>query len=174
MLKRALVLLLVSAASLSAQQLTAAGSARLLWKDAAHNIAESAVDMPADKFSFRPTAGVRSFGELVAHVAGAEQMFCAIALGEKPPAEDAVEKSATTKAALIAALAASSSACDRAYAQSDSASAAAINLFGQPRTRLHALLMNATHDNEHYGNIVTYLRMNGLVPPTSKPRKPAT
>jgi len=55
--------------------------------------------IPAEKYSFKPTPEVRSFGEMFAHVAGAESMFCAMALGEKPPAENAV--TATTKAELI-------------------------------------------------------------------------
>jgi uncharacterized damage-inducible protein DinB len=97
-------------------------------------------------------------------------MFCAIAMGEKPPAEDAVEKAATTKDALVKAMRASNDNCARAYKQTDAASAGMVDLFGQQRTRLFTLMMNTGHDNEHYGNIVTYLRINGLVPPSSKPR----
>jgi hypothetical protein len=97
-------------------------------------------------------------------------VFCAAALGEKQPEEDAVEKAAKTKAALIDALRASNDYCARAYAQTDKASSAAADLFGNQRTRLFALVQNAMHDNEHYGNIVTYMRMNKMVPPSSKPR----
>ena len=61
--------------------------------------------------------------------------------------------------------------CAKAYAQTDAASAATVDLFGAPHSRLFTLLENATHDNEHYGNLVTYLRMNNLVPPSSKPAK---
>jgi len=143
---------------------------RMLWEQAAAYVLQSAEDMPADKYSFRPTTQVRTFGELIGHVAGSQNMFCAIAMGEKPPAEDAVEKAATTKDALVKAMRASNDNCARAYKQTDAASAGMVDLFGQQRTRLFTLMMNTGHDNEHYGNIVTYLRINGLVPPSSKPR----
>ncbi|MDQ3081850.1 MAG: DinB family protein, partial [Gemmatimonadota bacterium] len=73
---------------------------------------------------------------------------------------------------LTAALKASTANCARAYAQSDAASAGMIKLFGQDQTRLFALMLNATHNAEHYGNIVTYMRMKGMVPPSSQPAPP--
>ena len=142
---------------------------RELWKESSEYIVQSALDMPEAKYGFKPTPSVRSFGEVIAHVAGAQSMFCAIALGEKPPAEDAIEKMAKTKTALIAALRQSNSNCARAYAQTDAASAASVDLFGASHTRLYTLMLNASHDSEHYGNVVTYMRMNGMVPPSSKP-----
>jgi len=69
---------------------------------------------------------------------------------------------------LVAALKASTEYCARAYAQTDKAAQQSTKLFGQERTRLYALALNATHNAEHYGNIVTYLRMNGIVPPSSR------
>lgn len=143
--------------------------ARALWKGVSDYIVQTAMDVPEAQYGYRPIASVRSFGELFAHVAGAQSMFCAIALGEKPPAEDAVEKTTTTKAGLIAALRASNNDCARAYAQTDAAASATVNLFGESRSRLYTLMMNATHDGEHYGNLVTYLRINGMVPPSSRP-----
>ena len=169
-----IAVLAVTAAPLFAQAkpaLSPVADVRDLWKQATAYIVESANDMPEAKYSFKPTESVRSFGELIGHVAGSQAMFCAIALGEKPPAEDAVEKGAKTKAALIAALKASNTACEKAYAQADAALGAKVDVFGQQKSRLYALMMNATHDNEHYGNIITYLRINGLVPPSSKPAK---
>jgi uncharacterized damage-inducible protein DinB len=127
------------------------------------------MDVPEEKYSYKPTPDVRSFGEMFGHVAGAESMFCAMALGEKPPAEDAV--AVKTKAGLIAALKQSAANCERAYGQSDAAVASNIDVFGAQRSRLYALMMNATHDGEHYGNLVTYLRMNGMVPPSSRPAR---
>jgi uncharacterized damage-inducible protein DinB len=143
--------------------------ARDLWKQASDFVLQSATDMPEAKFSYKPIATVRSFGEIIGHVAGSQSMFCAIALGEQPPAEDAVEKMAKTKAALIEAMRSSSAYCAKAYAQSDAAAGAMVDLFGEKRTRFFTLMENATHDNEHYGNLVTYLRMNGMVPPSSRP-----
>ena len=54
---------------------------------------------------------------------------------------------------------------------SDAATTGKVDMFGTQRTRLGALIQNAMHDDEHYGNLVTYLRMNGMVPPSSKPAK---
>jgi uncharacterized damage-inducible protein DinB len=143
--------------------------ARAHWRNISGYILQSAMDVPEDKYSYKPTPAVRSFGEMFAHVAGAESMFCAMALGEKPPAEDAV--AATTKAGLIAALKQSAVNCERSYAQSDAAVASNIDVFGAQRSRLYALMMNATHDGEHYGNLITYMRMNGMVPPSSRPSR---
>lgn len=170
MLKRAFSLLLLAAGPLGAQGGSPTASARMLWQDVTGYIVQSAADVPEDKYGYKPTPAVRSFGELIGHIAGSQSMFCAMALGEKEPAEDAVEKSTTSKAGLIAALKASNDYCARAYALSDAATAATIKVFGADRTKLYALMMNATHDNEHYGNIVTYMRLNGMVPPSSRPR----
>jgi hypothetical protein len=76
-----------------------------------------------------------------------------------------------TKAALVAALKASTEYCAKAYAIPDVASRQHVQLFGQDRTKLFVLGTNAAHNDEHYGNIVTYMRMNGMVPPSSKPRQ---
>jgi uncharacterized damage-inducible protein DinB len=113
---------------------------------------------------------VRTFGELIGHIAGSQRMYCALALGETPPAEDAVEKSATTKAALVQALKESNDYCARAYQQTDAATTGMVDVFGQQRSKLFTLYGNVTHDSEHYGNIVTYMRINKMVPPSSRPR----
>ena len=152
-----------------ATQLSATADARAQWLSVSGFLLQSAMDVPEDKYSYKPTPEVRSFAELFGHVAGAQSMFCAMALGEKPPAESAV--AITTKAALIDALKRSNKDCDLAYAQNDASVAANVDVFGEQHSRLYALIMNATHDNEHYGNLVTYLRMNGMVPPSSKPSK---
>jgi uncharacterized damage-inducible protein DinB len=168
--------LLVAAAALAglssvASAQSAVADTRALWADAIHNVVESAKDMPEAKYGYRPIVGVRTFGELIGHVAGTQDMLCTAALGQKPPAEDAVEKTAKTKAALVAALEKSTKSCEAAYAQSDAAAAAKVDVFGAQHSRLYALILNAMHDDEHYGNLVTYLRMNGMVPPSSKPAK---
>jgi len=96
-------------------------------------------------------------------------MFCAAATGDSARAEDDIEKKKLTKKAdLVAAMRASNEYCSRAYHQTDDASTGKVKLFGQDQTRLYALVINATHDAEHYGNLVTYLRLNGMVPPSSK------
>jgi uncharacterized damage-inducible protein DinB len=119
-------------------------------------------------YAYKPVATVRSVGELVGHVAGAQNMFCAIALGEAPKSEDDIEKTAKTKAALVAALKASNEYCAKAYAMTDANAAAMTKLFGSDRSKMFVLQLNATHVGEHYGNMVTYMRMKGMVPPSSQ------
>jgi hypothetical protein len=101
-------------------------------------------------------------------VAGAQYLICAAALGEPARREDDIEKTRTRKADLVAALKASTQYCTKAYAQTDRSAQQATKLFGQERTRLFALGLNANHNAEHYGNLVTYLRLNGIVPPSSR------
>jgi uncharacterized damage-inducible protein DinB len=145
------------------------GTTRALWQQMSGYVTQAAEDMPETKYSYKPTPEVRSFGELIAHVAGSQYMFCAAAAGDSARAEDDIEKKKMTgKADLVAAMRASNEYCVRAYHQTDDASAGKVKLFGQEQTRLYALMINATHDAEHYGNIVTYLRLNGMVPPSSK------
>lgn len=141
---------------------------RMVWEPMIGHITAAAEELPESTYSFKPTPEVRSFGQLVGHVAGAQYLICAAALGDPPRNEDDIEKTRKAKVELVAALKASTQYCGRAYAQTDKAAQGKTKLFGQDRTRLFALGLNATHDAEHYGNIVTYLRMNGIVPPSSR------
>ncbi len=170
-----LILIAMAAAALplAAQQDThpvsiGTGAAREVWLQMSTYVTQSAEDMPAAKYDFKPTAAVRSFGQLIGHVAGSQYMFCAAALGDSARAENDVEKSTTTKEGLVAAMKASNAYCERAYAQGDGEAQRKVALFGQQVTRMYALVLNAAHDGEHYGNIVTYLRLNDMVPPSSK------
>ena len=167
--------LVLCAAPAAAQQVAPPADAnvaatRALWRMMAGYVERSAEQMPEADFAYRPVDGVRTFGQLVAHLAGSQYMFCAAATGDAARAEDDIERTRTTKADILAAFRASVEYCDRAYAQSDAATHQPITLFGQPRTRFFALTMNAVHVGEHYGNIVTYLRMKGMVPPSSQPQ----
>ena len=141
---------------------------RAVWESVSTYVIRSAEQMPESDYAFRPVETVRTFGQQIAHVAGAQYSMCAAALGEPPKDEDEIEKSMTTKAQLVAALRASSEYCRRAYAQSDADAARSITMYGESRTRMYALALNATHDGEHYGNLITYLRIKGMVPPSSQ------
>ena len=168
-----LCLSLAPLAAASAQPGGAPGPAavtttRELWAGVIGYITTAAEEASDTEYGYRPVATVRSFGQLVGHLAGSQFMFCAAALGEPPRAEDAVERAGATKAELVAALRASTEYGERAYRISDQEAAARVTLFGQERTKLYALGLNATHDGEHYGNLVTYLRMQGKVPPSSR------
>lgn len=149
-------------------------SARAVWNTMTGYVTKAADQMPEAEYAFRPASTVRTFGELIGHIAGAQNMFCSAALGEAARAEDAVEKAAKTKAALVAALKSSTEYCGRAYAQSDAATAGMTKLFGGDRSRMFALMLNAAHNSEHYGNIVTYMRVKGMVPPSSQPAPAGT
>lgn len=139
-----------------------------LWKAMTGHFTTAAEEGSDSLYAFRPVEGVRSFGELVGHVAGAQYMFCAMALGEEVPPEGAVEESMKSKADLVAALKASTEYCNRAYALTDDQLTAPVTIFGQENTRMGALVMNSNHNAEHYGNMVVYLRLNGIVPPSSR------
>lgn len=138
------------------------------WKQVIGFITASAEELSEADYAYHPVATVRTFGELIGHVAGSQNMICAAALGDKQPAEDAVEKAAKTKAALVKALKESNAYCEKAYAIPASQAGMAVELFGAPSTRAGALALNAVHDGEHYGNIITYMRMKGMVPPSSR------
>ena len=175
------VLLFLSAFSLTAAAQPAAPAnpitqaLRGAWTSAKTNLRRSADVMPEAKYGFKPVDSVRSYGAILAHVAGAAYEFCAAAKGEKTPhAEDAFEKSAKTKAEIVKALDGSIAYCDEVYKTLDDARAAQMTTgaFGGPQgARAANLIGNTNHFNEHYGNLVTYLRINGLVPPSSAPQK---
>ena len=148
---------------------TAVGALKSEWQEIAGYISKAAEQMPEADYAFRPTPEVRTFGELIGHLAGAQYLICAAALGEPSNVgEDAYEKQKLGKAALVAAFKSSNAYCERAYAQPDAGMSAMTKLFGGERTRLAALARNTIHDGEHYGNIVTYLRIKGMIPPSSQ------
>jgi uncharacterized damage-inducible protein DinB len=131
----------------------------------------SAEKMPEENYGFRPTEAVRTYGQIVGHLADAQYAFCSAALGEKNPAlELRIEKNKTTKADLINALKDAFAYCDRAYdSLTDAQATQAVKLMGMDTPKLIALMGNSMHSAEHYGNLVTYMRMKNIVPPTSEP-----
>jgi uncharacterized damage-inducible protein DinB len=135
------------------------------------NITKAAAKVSEADYAFKPTPDVRSFGQLVAHIADANYGFCAVVLGEKPPDggfERPIEKTKTTKADLEKALAASFAYCDKAHAgMTDAGGVAMVKFFLGEMPKLSVLQFNTSHDWEHYGNIVTYMRLKNLVPPSS-------
>ena len=138
-------------------------------------ITRAAEKMPEEHYAFKPTKDVRSFGELIGHIADASFGFCSAVAGEKPPMggfDGSIEKSTTTKAALQKVLAAGFAYCDKVYASaSDNTAAVMVKGFWGELPKLSVLDFNTAHDFEHYGNIVTYMRLKDLVPPSSEPKK---
>jgi uncharacterized damage-inducible protein DinB len=128
----------------------------------------SAEKVPEENYNFKPTEAVRSFGQIVGHVADAQYLFCSIALGEKNPAPK-IEQSKTSKADLIAALKDAFAYCDKAYdGMTDASATQMVKLFGNDAPKLDVLTVNNMHNMEHYGNLVTYMRLKNIVPPSSE------
>jgi uncharacterized damage-inducible protein DinB len=136
------------------------------WAAAKRNIVESADQMPEANYSFKPVDTVRSFAQVLAHVADSNNFYCARAKGEAPPVPDGtLEKTATTKAAIVKALAESVAYCDAVYASLTAARATEMVKAGDTEIlRVQPLFNNLSHNTEHYGNLVTYFRMKGMVP----------
>ena len=134
------------------------------------DLVEAAASMPAEEYSFKPTPQVRSFGELVGHLAMANFFFCSQVKGEKMPVTTNLEKVAD-KAALVKGLTDSFSFCDGAYnGLTDANFSQIVKMPGakpSEAARGAVLFFNTTHNNEHYGNIVVYMRLKGHVPPST-------
>ncbi len=142
---------------------------KTLWTGVKNNLIRAAEKMPEENYAFRPTPEVRSFGQLVGHVADANYMFAALAAGEKPTPRE-IEKTKTSKADLVAALKESEAACDKVFTMTDAELSVPMKFFGRDTTRFAVAGLIIGHGFEHYGNMVTYMRIKGLVPPSSEPR----
>ena len=130
-------------------------------------IVSSAEQAPGELYSYQPTPEVRTFGKLIGHVAGANYIFCSGATGEANPNSANLEE-LTSKARLVEELKKAFAYCDGAYEMAESKAMEQTTFFGQENTRLWVLNFNATHNAEHYGNLVTYMRINGMTPPSSQ------
>jgi mono/diheme cytochrome c family protein len=152
----------------------ASAALRQFYNGAKRNILGGAEKMPEESYSFRPVAEVRNFGELVAHIAGGNYLFCSGVKGEPSPVDAAeLEKTHTTKAQLLPALQASFEYCDPLFASlTDSQLGDKVQFFGGEITKSRPFTLTVAHSWEHYGNMVTYLRLKGIVPPSSEPRPP--
>ena len=116
-------------------------------------VTKAAETVPADKYSYRPVDSVRTFGQLIAHITDSYNYFCANAAGPKVEWSEAVEKGGTDKDTLLPKLKEAVGRCNTAYSSSNA--------------KLRPLFINVGHTSLHYGNIITYMRMMGLKPPSS-------
>ena len=138
-----------------------------------NNVIRTAEKVPEDLYAFKPTPEVRSLGQLIAHIADGNFGICGAGSTMKPPMSG-VEKSTggNGKAALQKALAASFEFCESAWASMDNTrSGETVKTFLGVQPRFSVLTFNTSHDWEHYGNLVTYMRLKGIVPPSSEPQK---
>jgi len=128
----------------------------------------SAEKMPEENYNFKPVDTVRSFGQIIGHLADAQYFFCSSASGEKNP-DLKIEKTKTSKADLIAALKEGFAYCDKVYdSMTDAEGIQTVKFFGNDLPKFAVLDISVGHNMEHYGNLVTYMRIKGVVPPTSE------
>jgi len=137
------------------------------------NIADAAEEMPAEEYSFRPTPQVRSFGQIIGHLTEANFFFCSQAADKKYPVTTDYEK-ITDKATLVKDLNDSLAYCDAVYAATTDANflrpvkvSYGSGSASSKTVRGAVLMFNTAHNNEHYGNLVVYMRLKGHVPPST-------
>ena len=130
-----------------------------------NNLQKMAEAMPEESYSFKPTPEIRTFGELMAHIADTQALMCSNVLGAPKSVDAAAKKS---KADLVAALKDSSAMCDAAFDSITDANAAQSSMMGH--TKLGLLQYNTQHSAEEYGYGSIYLRLKGIVPPSTAGR----
>jgi len=141
-------------------------------------IARAADGMPEDNYNMRPgaQAEVRTFGQLVGHLAEFNYLWCSQAKGEKNPAQGKYFEKLTTKAELVKAITGALTYCDGVYSAVTDRSGQEMVTITQENgrsaqsLRMSLLVLNYGHNNEHYGNMVTYFRIKNMVPPSSQAR----
>ena len=145
------------------------------WNDIGRKLIAMAEDFPEDKYDFKPTPAQRSFAEQLLHASNANYFFTNLVRGEKPPAEEDPKRDQyKTKADVVAFV-------KKAYADGAAAIKAKgdkgmsdllVNPFDHQQTRISDMAYGfIEHSGEHYGQLVTYYRLSGLVPPESRPKK---
>jgi hypothetical protein len=129
-------------------------------------ILASAEKMPTDGYAYQATKEERTWAELMGHIADANTGICSSATGE---AKRGSAGKLTDKEALVAALKESFAVCDAAWdATTDANAHTMVKRGNRELTRLGVLIYNTTHDNESYGTMAVYLRLKGVVPPSSE------
>jgi uncharacterized damage-inducible protein DinB len=144
-------------------------SLKTMYDGVSRNFVEAAEKFPEADYAFKPTPQVRSFGEIVGHLADANYASCARAKGEKNPNDGNSFEKETTKAGLVKAVKDAVAYCGTVYGiASDAMLLQMIKVGEREMLRSTSLVGNISHSNEHYGNIVTYMRLKGLVPPSTE------
>jgi hypothetical protein len=155
--------------SVPAKPLSAAADVQRGYNGLKGNILKAADKMPAEDYSFRPTPDIRTFARVVNHVTEAQLHSCGTLNGTAPASLPKVPPETADKATIIAALQASFAECDKAYAGlTDENLLQMLTLGPITRTRIGFAWGNVSHDNEQYATLALYLRLKGLVPPSSE------
>ena len=141
--------------------------AKRAYSEVKNNILRSAEKMPEENYAFRPVARVRTFGQVLGHIAQEQYLyFCAPVKGEQKSVD--IERTKTAKSDLIAALKDSFAYCDSVYDKmTDAEAMGTVNTGGSKSMKLRLLWMNIVRDESHYGNLMTHLRMKRIVPPST-------
>jgi uncharacterized damage-inducible protein DinB len=142
------------------------------------NIEKSAEKVPEELYGLRPgpQIEVRTFGQILGHLANFNYLWCSQAKGEKNPAQGSDYEKLSSKALLLRTLNDSFTYCDAVYSSLTDASGLEIVTVTQENgrqaqvPRMSLLVLNYGHNNDHYGNLVTYMRIKSIVPASSEPR----
>ena len=152
--------------------------ARLHYGIIKANVVRAAAKIPETLYSFRPTPEVRSVGQLIGHLADANYRLCSVLAGVDPPTDAGIERSRHSKAEPMKALDESFAYCYKQYAAMTDSGGVPLVRFDAggegsrvpiQMPRFTVLAFHTAHAFEHYGNLVTYMRLKGLVPPSSEP-----
>jgi len=148
-----------------AQSLPVIAEQKTAYESNRNNLIKAAEKMSEESYAFKPTPEMQSFGERIAHVAG-QIGTCSGLTGERKPNP---AQGKTAKADIVAALKTSFEACDAAWASMNEKTALEMvaGRGGQQRSKLSVLIGNTTHNVELYGYISPYMRLKGVIPPTS-------
>lgn len=164
-----ILVLIVLAPLLTAQENPLSDHSRVAYRYMQLMLHASAERMPAEHFDFKPADSVRTYAELLGHIAESQYLFCSAATGEKNPAPE-IEGVKASKAEVLAALQSATAYCQTAYgAMTDAKGMEMVRLMRRDMAKLSVLNVNLIHTAQHYGNVMTYLRIKGLVPPSSDP-----
>jgi hypothetical protein len=162
---------LLAASALFAEDNPFSADARQSYALVKDSLLKAAERMPEENYAFRTVPQVRTFGEMIAHVADGQLHMCKVVTGAETTDKIKFEPSKTAKADLVASLKASFDYCDPVYASmTDQAGAVQVTWFRWKMSKLGLLNWNIAHDNEMYAIIGAFLRIKGLVPPSSEGR----
>jgi uncharacterized damage-inducible protein DinB len=162
-----ILLLSFTIAALQAQNNPLSAEAKRDYQTIKNYVIRAAEKMPEEDYAFHPTPEIRSFGQLIGHMADDQYTFCGAVKSESKPSD--FEKNTLPKAQMVAGIKAAFAYCDDAYdAMVDSWANVQIKYPGHDRPKLVGLTFNTQHAWEHYGNIVVYMRLRGQIPHSSE------
>ena len=139
------------------------------------NIIGSAEKMPAEHFSFKPSPEVRTYAQQLGHIIDTQYFFCNAVKGGPNPGDGKDFEKITERAEMVQAVKEAFAYCDDAFSSLTNETAMQMITIGaapkqRQTARANQLTMVIVHGTEHYGNLVTYMRIKGIVPPSSSPQ----